>query len=311
MEGEKHLLIAFDNSPAGCNAVKYCGQLFGNDPNLIFELIYCYQTPASILPEPADRDDSLLPSDISRIRQIGQNNSILEKGIEALESSGIDRQYIQTTLVPASNQIAQTIIAEADNKLVDAIVVARRGLGYLGEMVLGSVSGTLLRQSRITPLWIIDGDVGSENILIGVDGSINAFRAVDHIAHMFKNRQDITIYLYHCAVFLAPEVVCTLDQFYLHWDRQWCDTHLSGDGCLFKGPVQLLKESGIDSDRIVILPQTRTLEESTSIIAQAKKHDCGTIVIGRRGPSVTKGFFGGVSNRTIRKTQDMAVWIVG
>jgi nucleotide-binding universal stress UspA family protein len=86
---------------------------------------------------------------------------------------------------------------------------------------------------------------------------------------------------------------------------------LAGVGCLYDGPKQLLIEAGIDKDRVVVLPETRTIQESTSIVTQARNHKCGTIVIGRRGPGVTKGFFGGVSNQTIRQTQNMAVWVVG
>ncbi len=309
MRTGKQILIAFNDSPASCNAINYCGQLFRNDADAVFQLVHCYASPApSALPEPAANNDSLFP--VNK-KQINSKSAVLDKGIELLTASGIDRASIAASLIPTANETAQTIMVEARQKMVDAIFVARRGIGYLGEMVLGSVSATLFRKSHGVPLWIIDGEVSSRDVLIGVDGSVNALRAVDHIAYMFNNRNDITFYLYHCEVFLAPEVVCSLDQFYLHWDPQWCTAHLSGDGCLFNGPVQLLREAGIDPDRIVVLPVTKTLEESTSLVAQAKKLGCGAIVVGKRGPSVTKGFFGGVSNRTIRRTQDMAVCIVG
>jgi nucleotide-binding universal stress UspA family protein len=53
------------------------------------------------------------------------------------------------------------------------------------------------------------------------------------------------------------------------------------------------------------------MEESTAIINCAKKNDCGTIVIGRRPESESKGFLGGVTRRTIKQTENMALWIVG
>lgn len=309
----RQLLIAIDENPAALSAIKYCGNLFGNDPGMGFRIIHCSvpSTP-SLLSPAADSENTLIPeTSLLNQKNALKSSQLLDKGSRILESQGVSSDNIQSSLVPASGQVFQAIALEADKTLADSVVVSRRGIGYFGEMILGSVSASLFRRSPSTPLWIVDGTIASKDILIGVDGSVNALRAVEHVAHMLRNREDITVYLYHCAAFLATDVVCTLDNFYKLWDRDWCDRHLRDNGCLFNGPVQLLKEAGVNSSKIVILPETKNIEESTSIISQAKRHGCGTIVIGRRGPSVAKGFFGGVSNRTIRQTQNMAVWIVG
>lgn len=304
----RQLIIAIDENPASHAALAYCGNLFKNDTDAGFHLIHCTRSATqSVLSGPADAAHTLILDH----NKSGKDQHLLDKGSKILEAAGISADRIRTSLIPATNQVCQSILMAADRTLADAVVVARRGIGYFGEMILGSVSASLFRSARSTPLWIIDGTVTDRDILIGVDGSVHSLRAVEHVAHMLKKRNDITVYLYHSTGFLAPEVVCTMDRFYEQWEQDWCDTHLTSGGCLFNGPAQLLKEAGVDPARIIVLPETKNLEESTSIIAQAKKHTCGTIVVGRRGPSVAKGFFGGVSNRTIRQTQDMAVWIVG
>lgn len=308
----RQLLIAIDENPAAYAALTYCGNLFKNNAETGFHLIHCTRSAAhSVLSSPVNADNTLMPDAPLPSGKHSRNSlRLLEKGEELLISSGISPDNIKTSLIPAASQVHQSIMLEADRTLADAIVVARRGIGYFGEMILGSVSASLFRSSPAAPLWIIDGTITEKDVLIGVDGSVQSLRAVEHVAHMIRNQNDITVYLYHCAAFLAPDVVCSLDRFYEQWDKQWCDTHLADDGCLFNGPAQLLKEGGVDPARVVILPETKHLEEGTSIIAQAEKHGCGTIVVGRRGPSAAKGFFGGVSNRTIRQTQNMAVWIV-
>jgi len=312
MSSDKHLLIAFDNSPASIKSLHYCSLLFADDPDVTFHLLHCHSGSAGVfLPKPVNQADSLLPENDFDKGQENISESILAKGVALLKSYDISEKSIECSSISTANQIAESIIFEAHQKLFDSIIVARRGLGYLGEMVLGSVSATLFRNSHTIPLWVIDGEIVSKDVLVGVDGSVDALRAIEHLAHIFRNRGDVTFYFYHCTVFLAPAVVCTLDNFYREWDRNWCDTYLAGVGCLYDGPKQLLKEAGIDKDRVVVLPETRTIQESTSIITQARNHKCGTIVIGRRGPGVTKGFFGGVSNQTIRQTQNMAVWVVG
>lgn len=312
MTTKKHLLIALDNNPGTTQSLAYCAMLFKCDPDVTFHLIHCIdQSKETIVPEPADPESSLLPGlDVNKTQK-RHAERILAKGSDYLLQQGVSPKKIITTLVPSGNKTPQTIMLEAEKLLSDCIVIARRGIGYVGEMIMGSVSATLFRNLHSSPLWVIDGEVHLKNILVAVDGSIHSLRAIDHLAHILENRSDISIYLYHCAAFLAPVVVCSLENFYKEWDVSWCDTHLSGKGCLFNGPARLLLEAGIPEENIIILPETKHLEESSSIISQAEKHECGTIVVGRRGPDVRKGFFGGVSNKTIRQTQNMAVWVIG
>lgn len=308
----KYFLIPVDNTPT-CNfALSYVTTMFQGDPEATFHLIHCQpQLSESIIPQPVDSDESLLPEKIIGSSETKRAIRLIDTKSEFFQNKGIDSRRITSSVISAGNNVAQSLIAEAEKMLTDSLVLARRGVGFIGEMVMGSLSATLFRDLHTIPIWIIDGEVRYQDILIAVDGSIHSLRAVDHLSHILKNRKDITIYLYHCAAFLAPAVICSLDSFYSQWDYDWCNKYLSGKGCLFNGPAQLLLEAGIPHERIVILPETTNIEESTSIISQAKKHNCGTILIGRKGPGSQKGFFGGVSNRTIRLTQNMAVWIVG
>jgi len=308
----KHFLIPIDSTPHSNLALAYASMMFQEDDEISYHLLHCQsQQNESIIPQPVDSDESLLPESDTVSAQTTISKKIIRQKTDFLLHRGIDREQIESSIIISGTSIAPSLISEAEKMLTDSVIIARRGVGFIGEMVMGSLSATLFRDLHSVPLWIIDGEVQSCDILIAVDGSIHSLRAVEHLAHILQNRNDITIYLYHCSVFLAPAVVCSLDAFYHEWDEQWCNTHLSGNGCLFNGPVQLLREAGIPGDKIIVLPKTSHIDESTSIISQARKHNCGTILIGRKGPGSQKGFFGGVSNRTIRQTQNMAVWIVG
>jgi K+-sensing histidine kinase KdpD len=72
-----------------------------------------------------------------------------------------------------------------------------------------------------------------------------------------------------------------------------------------------LIEGGIARESIITLPEPTTLEESSAIVGSARKNNCGTIVIGRRPESEVKSIFGGVSKRTIRQTENLALWVIG
>ena len=308
----KHLLIPIDSSPHSNLALGYVAMMFQKDDDITFHLIHCQKQIAdSVIPQPLDSNKSLLPDAVLGTAHSSMAKRLVDKKIDFLQHKGIGSKRIEATIVNAGTNIALSLISEAEKILTDSVVIARRGVGFIGEMVMGSLSAALFRDLNTIPLWIIDGEINHRDILVAVDGSIHSLRAVEHLAFILRDRSDLTIYLYHCTAFLAPAVVCSLDSFYNEWDKEWCDKNLSGDGCLFNGPAQLLIEAGIPRDRVVVLPETTHIEESTSIISQATKHGCGTIVIGRKGPGSQKGFFGGVSNRTIRQTQNMAVWIVG
>lgn len=309
---DKHFLIPVDSTPFSNHALSYLATMFSRDEHTTFHLIHCQSAvSASIIPPPVDSDKSLFPDSTNNSLKTFRAKTLLNKKCQFLQDRGINKERIQSSVIGTGSNVSSTIIHEAEKQLADAVVIARRGVGFIGEMVMGSLSATLFRELHTIPLWVIDGEVTSPDVLIGVDGSIHSLRAVEHLGHFLANRTDITIYLYHCSAFLAPEVVCSLDSFYREWDREWCDKHLVGSGCLFNGPTQVLLEAGIPDGQIIILPETKNIEESNSIISQAGKFQCGTIVIGRKGPDSPKGFFGGVSNRTIRQTQNMAVWIIG
>ena len=176
---------------------------------------------------------------------------------------------------------------------------------------MGSVSANLFRKCHSTPLWIIDGEVTSKNFLIPLDGTLHSLMAIDHLGHILSGREDVQIFLFHCSSLFGKKVECRPELFYHKWEKKWCDAHLSGTSCLFQGPLLLLQEAGVPNDKIKILPEAADLEEAHGIIREAKRQGCGTIVMGRRGVGMAKGLFGGVSDRTVKHAQDLALWVVG
>lgn len=307
---EKKILIAIDGSSYSTQALKYLALLFGDDATIHFHLTSCVSGQGNILPSSADRNNSLLPSSGNQgKRQTAERD--LEKATAKLIHLHIPPERIHSSVEPSGYDIAATIQRQAENLLMDSILIGRRGLNTLSEMLLGSVSATLLKKCHTVPLWIIDGEVRNRNFLVPVDGSLPSFMAIDHLTHIMEGRQDITLYLFHCLHFLGNTPEASPDTFYHLWGKDWCDTHLCDDKILFQGPTQLLLEAGIPKKNIIILPEKSDLEAARSIISQAEKHHCGTIVIGRRGDGTTKGVLGGVSDRTAKNAQDIALWLVG
>lgn len=298
-----------DDSPTSSQALLYVSHLFASQEDVNFLLFHVHSGNIAAFPEPEDSRNSLTPDrPVSSLSQKGDR--LLQKAKQKLEQHGINATRITTCCQP-SGSIATAIHHFGSHHMVDAIVVARRGVGIVGELLLGSVSSALFDRCRSTPLWIIDGDIQSEKFLIPVDGTPNSMMAVDHLAHIFSGRSDVLFYLFHARSFLSPPPICRPETFYDRWGKEWCDTHLSGNGCMFTGPTNLLIEGGIARESIITLPEPTTLEESSAIVGSARKNNCGTIVIGRRPESEVKSIFGGVSKRTIRQTENLALWVIG
>ena len=308
---EIKILLAVDGSTCSNQAIEYVATLFSSRPEVKIHILYCSGSSCSVLPEPEDPANSLMPTNHKFDRQQATGFRYLQKAEEKLITLGFSADRLTSTTVHGGASVAKSLKNYGEKHLADSIVVARRGLGVVGEMLMGSVSAELFKKCRSIPLWIIDGQVQSKRILVPVDGSVFSLMAVDHLAHIFAGRDDISFFFFHTRSFLSSHIQCVPEDYYSRWGKEWCDTHLRGKNCLFNGPVQLLLDSGIAQGAIHTLPEPTALEESMSIINHARKNNCGTIVMGRRKEGLARGLMGSVSSRTILQTQDMALWLVG
>ncbi|MFH2124385.1 MAG: universal stress protein [Pseudomonadota bacterium] len=308
---EKQILIAVDGSMYSTQSLEYVALLFADNPDIHFHLTTCISAGESLPPIAADSNNSLFPVSPGVEKKRDTAQYYLQSATDKLIRLQIPAKRIHSSVEISGHDIGATIQYHAENLLMDSILIGRRGLNTLSEMLLGSVSATLLKKCHEIPLWIIDGEVKNSNFLVPVDGSLPSLLAVDHLSHIMEGQKDITIYLFHCLHFLGKKIQANPESFYHIWDKEWCDTHLTGEDHLFHGPKQLLIETGVPEKNIIILPEVSDLEAAHGILRQAKKHQCGTIVIGRRGDEITKGILGGVSDRTIKHAQDIALWIVG
>ncbi|MDD3813928.1 MAG: universal stress protein [Desulfocapsaceae bacterium] len=308
---EKQILIAVDGSMYSTQSLEYVALLFADNPDIHFNLTTCISAGESLHPIATDSSNSLFPVSLGVEKKKETAQYYLQSATDKLIRLQIPAERIHSSVEISGHDIGAAIQYHAEDLLMDSILIGRRGLNTLSEMLLGSVSATLLKKCHEIPLWIIDGEVKNRNFLAPVDGSLPSLLAIDHLSHIMERQKDITIYLFHCLHFLGKKIKANPESFYHIWDKEWCDTHLTGEDHIFQGPKQLLIEAGIPENNIVILPEVSDLEAAHSIIRQAKKHQCGTIVIGRRGDEIAKGILGGVSDRTIKHAQDIALWIVG
>lgn len=308
---ERKILVAVDDSPRSHNSLQYISLLFADSPDVHFHLFSSAVCQSLPLEKKWMDDDEFFNSLTPEDRNLLQStNYHIRESAAQLKRLGISENRITTNVHSTNAGAARDIIFEACQGYYDALLLCRRGMSKIEEAIIGSVSTRVLDSCHSIPIWILDGQVTSQKILLAVDGSTYSLRAADHLAFIMKNNPHAAITLFHCPTLFPQKKTFAVENFYAEWDRKWCDEHLTREDRLFHGPEQLLLESGIHPENISRL-HVGDIDPSRQILRQASLENYGTIVIGRRSSLEKKGLFGGVTDRIMLMAEDVAVWIVG
>lgn len=306
---ERTLLVAVDGSVYSANSLDYLARLFATDHDLSVHLLNVASSGGVDKDWMNDVDPLRLQTAGSDKRSI-LGRKYLKEAEERLLRQGFTPERLQTRVKNASS-ISNAIREEAERGNFDAIVIGRRGLGSVGSMFFGSTSTDLIEKCHRSPLWIIDGNVSASRFLLAVHSHPSSLMAADHLAFMLKGIPGAEICLYHSNSVFGSQTPAKAEDFHAQWGKQWCDQYLDLDNYLFYAHAQLLVDNGFSRHRITQLPAQMHLDVSSDLLKQAKQHHCGTIVIGRRRRDLSRGQLKGVSDKTVKQAQNVAVWLAG
>lgn len=307
---KKKILVAVDGSYCSLNEIKYLSKLFGGHDDISIHLISIVSgslSPSSVWLNEEDKMNMLSPE---ARKKINLTKKYLREETAFLTHHGLREDQVTSAMPLSRSGIANDLIHEMHKGTYDALVIARRGLGKLQELVLGSVTTTILEKCFNVPIWIIDGEIDSRRFLVPIDGSWRTLKAVDHLSFMLADVADIEIALFHSLSWLTPKKSLDSDKFHEIWGKQWCEEHLCRPDAIFHGPEQLLQENGFDMDKVFRIEESKGPVAALDIILELRDKKYGTIVMGRRGPDEPKGIFGGVSGHVLRTVNDVALWLV-
>lgn len=305
---ERTLLVAIDGSVNSSNSLDYIATLFRSEPKLSLHLI-------SIAASDSGGKEWMHDVDPYRAQSSGvsQRSLTATRYLRAAEDRllrcGFAKEQI-TTFNRSAGSVATAIRNEAERGKYDGLVVGRRGLGAMGNMLFGSVSGDLVRKCGSVPLWIVDGKVSARNVLLAVQLHPSSLLAADHLAFMLKNQSDITINLYFSGSMFGLQPASPEKDFQKQWDAAWCGRYLDLDNYLFGAHAQVLAEGGVSRQRIRQLPMRRQLGGG-DLLRQAREHNCGTIIAGHHTGQGGGKPLRGLADRALKQAQNVAIWLVG
>lgn len=305
----KKLLVAVDGSVHSSNIIHYLGRLFGHLDNIHFHLLYV--VPCNVPQSGREWMDELAL--LSALSPQARNNLVrgqryMNSAIIRLGEHGVKPEQVSTETLIMRESIARDILREAKLEQYDALVIGRRGLSALEEMIMGSISQTILKTADM-PVWLIDGQVDSCKFLVPVDGSLCVLKALDHLAFILEDNPYAEITLFHSEAIFSQCRHLTKEECGLYMDNEWCEAHHECRECLFHAPEHLLTEQGIPRESIRQLKTDKGLHPSRQIARQALDGGFGTIVMGRSRDS-SKGFLARISDRVISMVENTAIWLV-
>ena len=296
---QKRLLLAVDGSKRAMQTVRYAGEeeafkgmrivlfhVFNNIPDAYYDL---EKEPKSV-------------KVVRHVRSWEANqkkamDKFMREAKETLLDAGHAEPAIEIKIQNRKKGVARDIIIEA-HKGYDAVLIRRRGATALRNVVVGSVTGKLLEKLTFMPVLIAGRKPVNQKLLLAVDGSACATRAVRFVADILGPQTGYQVQLLHV---IRGGRKSDLDIFQ---ENGITDP-------IFKAAAGILTAGGFAESDIFSKTITGVLSRAGAIVDEAEKGGWGTIVLGRRGLSRVKEFFiGRVSNKVIYAGRKDTVWLV-
>lgn len=147
----------------------------------------------------------------------------------------------------------------------------------------------------------------SRNILIAVDASENAKRAVQYVRDFIGGLPGFHVTV--LTIISEPSE----DYFINAGERNaWVEKENTAAKRILDEHRQMLIQAGFrDEDVTVIAVMKSCASIAECIIEEQKKFGCGTVVIGRRGISKKEEFiFGSTSTKILHIAKDCSIWVI-
>lgn len=273
------LLIALDESDAASGAVRWAAALAQRGMPLQAVLLNA---------QPALRTSD--SGGLSRAARTRAAAAVLGPACLALRRAGVP--YIERDELGDPPAV---IAQQARTQQVDAIVMGTRRLGTLRRLVMRSVSHEVMRTSSL-PVTMVAQDRGRAlgdplRILVAVDGSPGAERAVRYAARLAREVPRTVVHLVHVqrALSVGGTLTTPRDQLIEHWAAPGAqaafalaDPILAVAGCGIEHHI----EEGEPAERISAL--TRALQSDLVVMGARGLGRVGALVLGSVSDAVLR-----------------------
>ena len=241
--------------------------------------------------------------------EAAQKNKIeqfMKKARQMLIDAGFPKEAVTVKIKQSEKGIARDIVEEAEDGYL-AVIISRRCEGGLPEPFLGSNASKVIQRLHFVPVFIAGKRMPGKNILVALDRSEDAMRAVDFVGELMSG-YDFKVTLLH--VIRDGEHIKSV---FSHepLPKEEVQTAEQNIRTVFDEAKRRLIDYGFKSDHVTSKVITGVSSPPRAIVQEAEQGGYSPIVIGRRGLSKFQEFFmGSVSNQVIQIGVEQAVWVV-
>jgi nucleotide-binding universal stress UspA family protein len=251
-----------------------------------------------------------------KARKEEEARGYLKEAARVLREGGFPEKQIKTRFSAQVVGVARDIIREADAAAVDAVFIGKKGMGWLDEHFLGTISNKLLEIAEGRPLCVVEGKkLNPKKVLIALDSDEAALGVTRFAGRMLQGLRGLEILLFH---FCGPycEILDPRKSQDTQELREYFVTREKGKvSQIFSQAKKILSDFGLEEQAIqtqfqadVSLTEKKT---SKQILAAAAQGEFGTLILGRKGVTRAREFrLGSVCLRTVSDAENCAVWAV-
>lgn len=227
----------------------------------------------------------------------------MEDARHVLRKAGFPDRSVELCIRNRKKGVARDILKEAE-KGYAAVVVRRRGMGAVPQIVMGSVATKLVENLTFLPVLVMGRQPVNLRVLAGVDGSENALRAVDFLGRTVAGH-PVAVEIFHA--------VRRFDPFGSGKEGpETCPDGTPDSAAAVVGTAkQRLVDAGVPEKAVQTKVVTGVRSRAAAIAEEAARGDYATIVVGRKGVSRVRNFFmGRVSTKILQAARKHSVWVV-
>lgn len=311
----KTFLLPVDDSIHSTHAVQYMLRMSPVMRDFRYHLFYVQPTVSDYIKEESRKD----PHAMAMLKALDKRNEDLGGEILNRHKMRLIEQRVPEERIFLSNRrrmegVAWSVIHQAWNESVDAIIMGRRRSTKIEDIFIDSTTKNVIERNTDTPVWLIDGEIVSRDILLAIDGSTNSIKALDYLCDVLRPDPDVMLTLFHVqpswrdccdidfSAALSPEEQESASIIIEKANRQCVANFM-------ELAQHRLKELEISDDRVKVKSRPSKLNIGKTIMEEFKNGAYGTLVVGKRGMS-RRFFIGGVSDYLVTHLENAALWVV-
>jgi nucleotide-binding universal stress UspA family protein len=237
-------------------------------------------------------------------------NKILGDAKDVLLQYNFPAEKIKTVCQGRKRDIAKDIVDWSQNKMADGILLNCHGRSRVEAFFMGEVSLKLLECSGSCPVWLLRGNVKEKDVLVAIDNSEDALKAIDYAGFILNGTQS-RIVLFHTKRSLRRFLPKAIFEDIPGISELWSEQAGEEIAPVMEKARQMLVDAGIAENRIQVDVLEGSRNPAVDVVAAADRHGCGTIILGRQGDSCDKEFsMGSIARKVIEAASDKAIWVV-